>query len=883
MLRPNSKGRRVRRLSVPEDVEREIRAHIDFRADELVGQGWDPAAAREEAVRLFGDRVRVSRECTEISTRHERAVGRMEMMSAIVQDLRYSFRTLAKAPGFTLVAVLTLALGIGANTAVFSVVNGVLLRPLAYDEPERIVFVAERGTRGGSMSVAWPNFLDWRAESAGFSALAAYGGGTATVLGGAEPIQTGVTRMTEDFWRVLGVEPLQGRLTGPEDHAEGVEPVLVVAESFWRNQMAGQDIDQVRLEIGTARSRVVGVVPDLDFPLGTQIWSPLDPAQQSTSRTAHNFRVIGRLADGASLEQVAEGLDALTVTLVQREVDEDPDFLAAGITMVPLQERVVGDSRGPLLLLLGAAALVLLVACTNLASTLLARGTVRSRELAVRMSLGAAKGRLIGQLLTESLVLSLMGAVAGVGLAALLLRTIRVMARPLVPRVEMISVDVWVLGYAATIAIVTALVFGLIPALRLTSGGEGDALREGTRGNTVEARAGIWRLLVGSEVALALVLLVGSGLLVRSFQQLVGQDVGIDATDVTTLPVSLSRIKYEDEYAHARFYDELIQALEAEPAIGRAGVLSALPVGGSIPNGRLELDGDLESTTTAEYVVASGGAFEAYDIPLLQGRLFDSRDVPDGEHVAIVNRAFADAVWPDQDPIGRQVTGGGMDNFWEVRTFARVVGVVGDVRFADLGRAAEPTVFFPHSQRPFRIQFGASVVVEADRGTAEALSPIVRDVVQRLDSDIPLRIATQEAVMAESTAARRFVLLLFGAFGLIGLVLAGVGIYGVVSYSVARRTREMGIRVALGAEAGTVVAMVVRTAMHMVVGGLVVGVVTSLALSRVMAGLLYGVEPTDPLTVVAVVGVLGATALLASWIPARSGTRVDPMVTMRAE
>ena len=369
----------------------------------------------------------------------------------------------------------------------------------------------------------------------------------------------------------------------------------------------------------------------------------------------------------------------------------------------------------------------------------------------------------------------------------------------------------------------------------------------------------------------------------RSFQQLLSEETGVDTTDVTTASMSLSLLKYESEYDHTRFYDELSEELNALPGVSAAGVMSTLPVSGSLPNGRLEIDGDLEKHVVAGYVVTSGGALEALDVPLLQGRLFDQRDNQDSEHVAIVSRSFAEQTWPNEQAIGRQVNGGGMDNFYQTRTFARVIGVVGDVKFRTLDTTTGAVVYFPHSQRPVRLQFSASVVVEAAQGDAAGLTSAVRATLQRLDPDIPIRIRTQESVVMATVAPRRFVMMLLGAFSLIALILAAVGIYGVVSYGVARRKREMGIRLALGADVGRVRGMVVKASMQMVVGGLVFGVAAAYGLTRVMSGLLYGVSPTDPITITAVVVILAGMGFLASWLPAWAGTRVDPMVTMRME
>ena len=594
-------------------------------------------------------------------------------MDAMLQDLKYGVRTLLRSPGFAMVAVLTLALGIGANTAIFSVVDGVLLEPLPYSDADELVDVRERRIDGGGMSVAWPNFVDWRTENTVFESVSAYSSGSTTVLGGENPLTATVSPVSVDVWSVFGVRPIVGRLTVEADHVIGAEPVALVSETFWRNELGARPLEGLLLDMNGVRASVVGVLPStFDFPMGTSIWQPLESlGAPSPSRTAHNWQVVGRLADGVPLERAREEMDALTLRVVQEEVDADPNFLAHGAVVQPLQERVVGSTRAPLLILLGAAGLVLLIACTNLASTMLARGATRSRELAVRSSLGAGRGRLVRQLVTESVILAFSGALAGVGLGWLLLELLRRVGPASLPRLQAVSIDGSVLLFTALIACLTAFLFGLYPALRLARGRPVDALRQGTRGNAVGGRGFAWTLLVGTEVALAVVLIVGSGLLVRSFRSILSVDPGFDASDVVTAPVSLSRIKYEEPSAHADFYRTAIEALEADPGIASAGVISTAPLQGYLPNGRMELDGNLEEHAIASYVVASAGAFEALDVPLLRGRLFQESDAPDAPHVAIVSESFAQENWPGEDPIGRSVTGGGMDNFWEDRVFGR--------------------------------------------------------------------------------------------------------------------------------------------------------------------------------------------------------------------
>lgn len=884
-----SRGRRSERgifprYSAREDAERELEAHVSLRAAELVEGGWDARDAEVEARRLLGDKDAIARECADVTEKHHRAVRRARVVEAMIQDLRYAVRTVLKSPAFSVVAVLTLALGIGANTAIFSVVNGVLLQPLPFTDAGELVVVKETRRQGGTMSVAWANFVDWREQNSVFDQIFAYRAGTTTVLGGESPVSTQVAVTSIDIWAALGVTPVVGRLTSDSDHVEGAAPVVLVSEAFWRSQLAARPLDELRLEVNGLASSVVGVLPgSFDFPTGTSIWQPMELLGQSDSRTAHNWFVAARTADGVSIDRANAEMDALTKRIVEAEGSTDDEFLAAGALVSPLREEIVGDARRPLFLLLGAAGLVLLVACTNLASTLLARGSNRSRELAVRASLGAGQSRLVRQLVTESTVIAAVGALAGLALGGALLFTLQRLGPEAVPRLQDVSIDGAVLTFTAAIAVGTVLLFGLFPAMRLTRADGLDVLRAGSRGNAGPRRGIAWTALVATEVALALVLLVGSGLLVRSFRTLLAEDVGFDASDVISTPVALSQVRYAEPADHAAFYRDAIEQLEALPDVEAAGVINPIPMGGFLANGRIELDGDVDKQTVAYYVVTSAGALEALDIPLLQGRAFDLRDTADQPHVAIVSESFAREVWPNESPLGRQVTGGGMDNFWRERTFAEVVGVVGDVRFRELGFDPGPTVFFPYTQRPFRIRFGATVLVEASSGDPTAVAGSLRSTLQRLDGDIPISLSTQRELIAESVAPREFTMMLLLGFSLVALCLAVVGIYGVVSYSVARRTREMGIRLALGADPGAVLRLVMRSAMRMVIGGLIVGIAASLGAGRVIQGMLYEVQPSDPLAIVAGVLVLAGAALVASWVPARAGTRVDPMLTMRAE
>jgi len=866
------------------DVDREIDAHLAMCVEELVQDGWDPTDARQEAERRFGNEGRVKRRCRAIENEHLRRLRIRGVVEGLMQDVRYGARGLLKSKGFSVVAIATLAVGIGANATVFSILNGVLLRPLPYEDSQELVWIAERSVSGTPMSAAWENFRDWKAEAGSFKGLTAYNNNSTTVLGGAEPVYTNVANVSEDFWTVFPVSPKSGRLSLPEDHVEGAAPVVVVSETFAERFLGGPAALGRSIEIEGASVEVVGIIPpSMDYPKGAELWVPAELTSKSTSRSSHNWRVVGRLAAGVTLERATLELDPLTLRLVSTITGEDEQrYLATGTLITPLRERIVGDTGRPLLLLMGAAAFVLLVACTNLASTLLARGSARNRELAVRSAVGASRGRIVRQLLSESVLLASLGGVAGVAITLVALDAISLAAAGSIPRMESVSLDGTVLLFTALVTLLTALAFGLLPALRAGDSDQARVLRTEGRGN--EGYKGrVWGSLVMVEVALALVLLTGSGLLVRSFNAVLAVDAGFDEADVVISGVALSGIKYPHLDDHRLFWEGMVDRAEAIPGVSQAGLITSVPASGSLPNGLVHLDGGTSRTGDAAYIVASAGVFGALDIPLIRGRLFEVSDGPDSPHVVVVNQAFADKYWPGENPIGKQVSGGGMDNYWAADgvVFGTVVGVVGDVRYRSLIRPARPVVYWNFRQRPYRIRWGANMIVESETDGPGGLISSVREALHAADPDVAPRIQLMEDVIADTLAERRFTLLIMSGFAVVGLLLSALGIFGVVSYAVAQRTREIGIRMALGASGGAVRTMIIRGSMLPVGLGLLLGLVAAWMVSRTMAVLLYEIRPTDPLTFVFVSGILLFTGLIASWLPTVRGTRVDPVNSMR--
>lgn len=835
------------------------------------------------------------------------------------QDLRFAVRTLARSPGFTVVALVTLALGIGANTAIFSVVNGVLLRPLDFPEPHRLFAVDEVGAAGQVMPTAWPNFMDWREGAGSTQGLAAWSASLYTLQGEGTTERIRGATVSEDFFPVLGVRPMLGRTLGPEEVHEGASQVAVISHGLWLRMFGGNaELDGLALRMGGSSLPIVGVMPPgFDYPTGTEAWLPF--VQQSTqwSRSAHNWRVVGRLAPGASLPRAAGELSAISVRIREAHGDQ-ANLVDASVR--DLRETLVGNARRPLFILLGAAAFVLLVACCNLASTLMARSAGRRREVAIRSALGADRGRVVRQLLTESLLLTGGGALLGLALAVGLVRVILAIAPASLPRTGDVGIDLPVLFFTLVLTVVTALVFGLVPALRSADTDVRGALASGGRAGSAGGGPLAWNLLIGSEVALALVLLVGAGLLGRSFSHLVGVDPGFRAqgvlTAAITLPAAGRQVPMGDlqgwvdiEGEVLANWDRLIPAAASAPGVRRLGLVNHLPFSGQDQNGtflvaddlpplpadfargidalRTLMDdvmariraGDHSAGGNAGYRIVGGDYFDVMGIPLLEGRSFGPQDGEGSAPVAVINEAMARRFWPGESAVGKRFLTGGMDRWGAVPV--TVTGVVGNVRHGGPTSDPYPEYFLHYRQRPMAGQ-SFFMVLEAD-GDPRGLVPGVRARLREAAPDVPATLTPMSERMAGRTAQERFSMSVLGGFAVLALTLAAVGIYGVVSYAVARRTREMGIRIALGAAPSTVQALVMRGALTWVVAGLGVGLTVALILGRSLESQLHGVTPRDPLTLLSVTTVLGLAAVLAALVPARRSTRVDPLITMKAE
>ena len=810
------------------------------------------------------------------------------MLHAFWQDLRYGARALVKNPRFTAVAMLTLALGIGATTAIFSVVHAVLLSPLPYPEPDRLVTLLELSDQGRSMAVGHANFVDWRQQSDSFEGMAVYSGwsGQSTILGGVAPVRAITVPVSADFFPLLGVQALLGRTFLPEESRFGGDPAVVVSQGFWRRQLGGTwDLDDRTLRFGSRTYRVVGVMPEaFRFPAGAELWYPAELSQPMTSRTAHNWNVVARLRPGATLAAARSEMNAIAQRLQTAFADDNDAF---GVRVTALRERLVGGVRRPLTLLLGAAVLVLLAASTNLASTLLARAAARQQEMAIRTAIGAGRLRMIRQLLTETVLLTSLGGLAGLGLASVLVRGLLQLRPASLPRLDEVSIDGNVLLFTLAVSVATGLLFGLFPALRASRTDLRQVMTEGPRAGN--RRGWLWNVLVGTEVALALVLLVGSSLLIKSFWKLVAVEPGFTADEILTFQVAVPDIQLPDDWnieemrreeeKMAAFYREFLPRIAAVAGVESLGFINNLPLSGADASGAFIRQGQQqEDYSNASYRVVGGDYFQALGVPLVRGRLFDDRDAA-GPHTVLVNQTFVDRYFADEDPLGQPILSFGMD-LWQ-EDWMTIVGVVGDVRHRGLDRPARPELYVPYEQRASRAR-GATIVVRPAISAASVMEPI-RARLRQLYPQFPVSFTTMDSWIGRSLERERFLMLLLASFATLALLLSAIGIYGVVSYSVAHRSREIGIRIALGASPAKVKRLVMRDTLSIAAAGLVVGLGLAIGLSRWIESQLFETSATDPLLLSAMVATMALAAVAASYLPARRTTAIDPILAIRDE
>ncbi len=816
-------------------------------------------------------------------------------MGGLWQDVRHAARVLGKKPGVPAVMIATLALGIGATTAIFSVVYGVLLRPLPYRDAGRIMAVFEVNTKGRPSRLADPNFDDFRDQSRSFDALAKYSDYFVSVSGGSQPTRTSAAHVSPRFLEVFGVTPVLGRDFGAGDAKKGAAPTALVSYGYWKQRLgAPQDLSQAHLKIDGVVHSVIGVLPaGFGFPAQAELWLPADLDGENPSRTSHNYSAVGRLRDGVTVAQAGRDISAIARRIRQAS-SEQGDYLLKDAMVVPLQESITGKARGGLLVLLGAVAFLLLVACANVANLLLAQASARERELAVRSALGAARGRLVRQFLAEACLLSVVGGALGVLGAYAGVRVLVALAPENLPRLDSVAISLPVLGFAFLLCAAVAAGLGAFTAMRATSGDLRRGLGEGGRGQAgSQGSQRVGRVIVAAQVAITLVLVVGAGLLGRSLMKVLEVNPGFRVDRVVTMDVSLPWVDDPKQKAdQAMFFSRLLDRLKQIPGVRRVGAASALPLDGGLPDGMFLLlsQNEVPATTdglgplfqqkerlgVADFCVATEGYFQTLGIPVVRGRIFDDRDAPGAPHAAVISESLARERWPNQDPIGRTIEFGNMDGDLRLLT---IVGIVGDTREYGLDAPPRPIVYVNLFQRP-RPEITVTMLSDAD---TRLVTTAARGILQDLDPELPARFRTFSQVYAASLGSRRFNVLLIGFFGATALLLATAGVFGVMAYSVSRRTREIGVRVALGARRGDVLKLILGQGLRTVAIGVGVGIAGALALTRTVESLLFGVTATDPLTFGAVTALLVATALLACWVPARRATKVDPMVALRSD
>ena len=824
---------------------------------------------------------------------------RLVWLRSAPSDVRYALRQLRKSPGSTTISVLTLALGIGVTTAIFSVVYGVLLRPLPYADPDRIVSIFEVTSKGHPSRLADPNFDDFRDQSRSFQAIAKYTDWTASVAGAAQPTRTTVAAVSPEFLRVLGVAPVLGRGFADADARKGAAPTVLVSSGYWRQYLGSPgDLSQAHLKVDGAIFSVIGVLPPgFRFPEDAELWIPAGLDGENPSRTSHNYSAIARLRDGATVVQ-ANGEISAIARRIHEASTEKGDYLLADGLVTPLRDALTGKARLPLLVLLGAVGFLLLVACANVANLLLAQASARQRELAIRSALGAARGRMVRQFLTEALVLSLVGGALGILLALGGVAWLVALAPPGLPRLESVAVSVPVLAFALLLSTAVATGLGAFTAARATSGsphGSQDLIYSGrgSAGSHRSRRAG--RIIVAAQVAITLVLLVGAGLFGRSLMKALEVNPGFRVERIVTMDVSLPWTDdAKAKTGQAAFYANLIERLRGIPGVEAVGATSGLPMDGGHPDGQFllmtpeELPKSFDALRpfaeqkerigNADFVAATDGYFRALDIPLVRGRLFDARDSADAPHAAVITASLARERFSDRDPIGRTIEFGNMDGDLRLLT---IVGIVGDTREYGPDAPPRPTVYVSLSQRP---RAEVSVTLRsATNADPRLVASAARDILRELDPEVPARFRTLSQVYAASLGSRRFNVILVGFFGATALLLATAGVFGVMAHSVNRRTREIGVRVALGAATRDVLWLIVGEGLRTVLIGAALGLAGALVLTRTVSSLLFGVTATDPIAFGGVTALLLTSALLACYLPARRAAKVNPLVALRAE
>jgi putative ABC transport system permease protein len=871
--------RKLDRNRAEQELEDEIRAHLEMEAQHMQEGGISPAAASIAARRTFGSIAITKEDC--------RAMWGFRSIETLWQDLQYGLRMLIKHPTFTIVATLTLALGIGASTAIFSAVNPILFEPLPYPHADRIMMIWEGGKDGGRNEGTFGTYRALIERSRSFDALAVMKPWQPTMTGPTEPERLDGQRVSASYFNVLGVSPALGRDFLESDDQLNGPKVAIISDALWRRRFGGDSAiigQPVRLDDNSYT--IIGVMPGAFENIlapSAELWSPLQYDQSLPPQGrewGHHLRTIGRLQSGASTDQASRELDQILQDLAVIYPRVLKDYgIPEKFIINSLQDDVTGGVKPALLAVLGAVILVLTIACVNVTNLLLARGAQRRGEFAVRAALGAGRTRMIRQLLTESLLLAALGGALGMVVAEFGVRALVALSPPGLPRVGAIGLDVTVFAFGMFITTLIGLVVGLVPALHASRADLRIGLNQSSQ-RTAGGHQLTRRALVVAEVALALVLLVSAGLLLRSLQSLFAISPGFDASHLLTMQVQASSNKFDKDTTH-RFFAQALEAVRQVPGVTAAAFTSQLPLSGDLDEYGVHFEpGPNEKPeggySTFRYAV-SPDYFETMGIPLRRGRLLDARDIAGAPQAVLISESFAKRKFPDQDPIGRRAHVGRQDAPWYT-----IVGVVGDVKQASLAMSQSDAVYITSTQWYFADN-ALSLVVRAD-GDVAALAPAIRKAIWSVDKDQPVvRVATMDDLLAVSAAERRFALILFEAFGIVALVLAATGIYGLLSGSVTERTREIGVRLALGASRGNILALVVRQGMTLTGLGVVIGLTAAVAATQAIVTLLFGISRLDPITYLGVVALLAGVSVIACWVPAWRAARVDPSITLRAE
>jgi len=871
------------RRNICGDLSAEIEEHLAEKVEELVASGMSREEATFAARREFGNVLLIEE--------RSREVWQWPSLENLFMDVRFGLRQLRRNPRFTAVAAITFALGIGASTALFSVVNSVLLRPLPYKDPDRLVMLFEKDKtfqvdtlqpdRNGLMSTSIPGLLDWRARIDVFEEVGAYHWFPSRFVftSAREPEEVFGGKVTANLFAVLGVQPILGRSFVPGEDGPGENDEVLLGYRFWQRRFnSDPGIVGKSAALSGRAYTVVGVMPPgFEFPRGEQLWIPyaleFDPKKQS--RNTKNLEVIARLKAGVSVGQAETVLKTLAAMSEQRIPSGQKNWTAA---VVPLRQHLLGDTRARLLLLFGATGFVVLIACSNLANMLLARGVLRTREMAMRAALGAGRFRLLRQVIVETVLLAVVGGAAGLAIAIWAVRALVALGSATVPQLQGVRPDWRVMLFALACSLTAGAVSALVPALRASRTDVNEALKQtpGVSDASGSARR-LGGALVVSELALAMVLLAGAGLMVNTMAHLYTVDLGFQPQNVLTMRITLPAYKYGEIWRiravrAGAFFDQALERVKALPGVKSAALIDALPFSGVQWGTDISVEGRGQETFATHTRVATAGYFQTMGIPLRAGRFFTGQDNNAAPPVAIINDTLSRQIWPDENPIGKHISNGRPDNWWTI------VGVVGAARHLRLDLPAGPEMYRPQAQEMSSEMF---LVLRAS-GDPTRLAPAVRQQIWSIDKDQPVEdVRTMEDRIAGYAAGRRFYTLLLGIFSALAVALAGVGIYGVISYSVSERRHELGIRMALGAQRTDILNLVVGQGFKLTLVGVIVGVAGAFTLGRFLSGLLYGVKPSDPLTFVAVALILTAVALLASYVPARRATKVDPMVALR--